>query len=91
MCAVTGAAERLGGLSTICYDLSFAEMAKGGLKPQDGPTSIYSFLARTLAEQTTDRTIADKMRSLADLCDAAFAAMATPDEVPLPQPAYEDA
>ena len=52
MCAVTGAAERLGGLSTICWGLCFAEMSKGGLKPQDGATSTYSFLARTLADMS---------------------------------------
>ena len=50
MCAVTGAAERLGGLSKICWDLCFAEMSKGGLRAQDGPTSVHSFLARTLAD-----------------------------------------
>jgi hypothetical protein len=47
---------------------------------------------RRLAAQTTDRKSADAIRSLADLCDAAFAAMATqPDHVPRRRPVYEDA
>jgi len=47
---------------------------------------------RRLAAQTTDRKSADAIRSLADLCDAAFAAMATqPDDVPRRRPVYEDA
>jgi hypothetical protein len=50
MCAVTGAAERLGGLSNVCWDLCFAEMAKGGRNAKDGTTSPYSFLAQTLAD-----------------------------------------
>lgn len=50
VCVLTGAAERLGGLSRICWDLEFAEIAKGGSRAEDGPTSIYSFLALTLAD-----------------------------------------
>jgi hypothetical protein len=50
VCVLTGAADRLGGLSTICWGLAFAEIAKGGSRAEDGPTSIYSFLARTLAD-----------------------------------------
>jgi hypothetical protein len=50
MCAVTGAAERLGGLSDVCWGLCFAEMAKGVRRPEDGSSSSYSFLARTLAD-----------------------------------------
>jgi hypothetical protein len=47
---------------------------------------------RRLAARTKDRKSADVMRSLADLCDAAFADMARrPDEVPLRQPVYDDA
>jgi hypothetical protein len=52
MCAVSGAAERLGGLSSICWELSWAEISKGGRKPQDGPTSAYTFLARTLGDMS---------------------------------------
>jgi hypothetical protein len=50
VCVLTGAAERLGGLSMICWDLEFAQIAKGASRAEDGPTSIYSFLARTLAD-----------------------------------------
>lgn len=47
---------------------------------------------RRLAAQTTDRKSADAIRSLADLCDAAFAAMAArPVEAPQRQPVYDDA
>jgi hypothetical protein len=47
---------------------------------------------RRLAAETTDKKGADAMRGLADLCDAAFAAMATrTDEVPTRRPVYEDA
>jgi len=50
VCVLTGAAERLGGLSSICWGLAFAEIAKGASRAEHGPTSIYSFLARTLAD-----------------------------------------
>jgi hypothetical protein len=47
---------------------------------------------RRLAAQTTDRKSADAMRGLADLCDAAFAAMASePRKVLRRQPVYDDA
>ena len=50
MCAVTGAAERLGGLSKICWDLCFAEIAKGSCRAEGGSASPHSFLAVTLAD-----------------------------------------
>jgi len=47
---------------------------------------------RRLAAQTADRKSADAIRSLADLCDAAFAALAArPDEVQSRRPVYDDA
>ncbi len=63
MCAVTGAAERLGGLSEICYDLTFAEMAKGGRKPENGATSANYFLARTLADISRSLIAAHRLYS----------------------------
>jgi hypothetical protein len=50
MCAVTGAAERLEGLSKICWGLALAEIAKGGHDAKDGSASPHSFLARTLTD-----------------------------------------
>jgi hypothetical protein len=50
MMAVQGAAERLEGLRNICFELSFAEIAKRGPNARDWPASPYSFLALTLGE-----------------------------------------
>ena len=71
MMAVSGAADRLEGLSSICWGLCLAEI-KLGANPDAGPRKTYSFLAQTLADMAKGLMGADKLyRVEMDKADAA--------------------
>ena len=62
MFAVSGAADRIGGLSEICYALNLSEMQMGGQwAGERGLRHPYGFFAKTLADIAMGLREAEKL------------------------------